>query len=102
MRSDKDFEAFPFSISRLSFTIARPVWFRLWQMTNVIWKMENERRSRLKIFPSALINFLIKPQSLLRGVAPGELLRLSDPLLAQFRAQAVVAHDFDQGVRQRP
>src|SRR2546428_3492323 len=48
------------------------------------------------------ICLLIKPQSLLRDVAPGELLRLSDSPLAQFRAQGFVVYDFDNGVRQRP
>src|SRR5262249_27132753 len=35
---------FPFSILGLSFAIACLVRFKQWQMTNLKWKMENERR----------------------------------------------------------
>src|SRR4029453_7866501 len=37
---------FPFSILQLSFTIARLVWFRRWQMLNIKWKMENGMSDR--------------------------------------------------------
>src|SRR5262245_64213078 len=47
------------------------------------------------------ISLTVKPQSLFRRVAPGKLFRLRNSLLAQFGAEEIVAHDFDQGLRQR-
>src|SRR5262249_23767663 len=60
---------FPFSVSRLSFAIAGTALGAQWQMTNVIWKMENERRLRLKILPMVALRPVPFPYRKLLNIA---------------------------------